>query len=108
MLYHVPSGSKSSSTTLPGLARMYALRFATEVTAPLGETRRITLLRVVPCEQPPPPTSTYKVLPMKATSAAPLTRPPESAAVWLDGISVVSVLRTGVPPRVRPPTRGHR
>src|ERR1700682_3698389 len=97
MLYHVPSGSKSSGW---GLATGWLFwnvdRLATVVVLPSAFTRS-TPLRVLasPWEQPAPAKSAYSVLPMNATSATPLTRLPWFAGVWSEGrlsATVVTVL----------------
>ena len=95
MLYHVPSGSKSSSSGFAtGCALMKSLRSATCVVVPLGFTRRTALSTVAfPCEQPAPVSSAYIVLPMNATSATPLWKF-RGGADWSDGRPPTTVDRT--------------
>src|SRR5437868_6784770 len=78
MLYHVPSGSKSSGSGLAtGWVFWKRLRLATKVVWSL-ESTRITPLFVPasPCEHPAPASSPYSLPSTKATSATPLTKLP--------------------------------
>jgi len=53
---------------------------------PSGFTRNTVLLvPASPCEHPAPASIPYSVSPMNATSATPLTSPPDKGLVWLDG-----------------------
>src|SRR6266404_269156 len=105
MLYQDPSGSKSLSV-LPlvgsgcatGKAIRNALRLAIKSRLPSALTR-ITPFGIAgtcgtPCEQPAPPSKTYRVLPIKATSAAPLIRLPVCGLDWLDGRLSTTVVTT--------------
>ena len=93
MLYHVPSGSKSSSSGfLTGWFRWNRLRLAIIVQLPSWWTR-ITPLGIpgTPCEQPAPASRAYMRWPMKATLETPLTRLPSAGLVWLEGSALTTV-----------------
>ena len=96
MLYHVPSGSKSSwSGSATGCAAWNALRFAISDQVPSWPTRMTPLgTSGTPCEQPAPASSAYSWWPMNATLETPLTRLPMAALVWLEGSPITTVVTT--------------
>src|ERR1051326_6096763 len=96
MLYHVPSGSKSSSSgAATGCVFTHALRSAITFQEPLLFTFATPFgTDGTPCEQPAPTSNAYISLPTKATSATPETRLPSAALVWLEGKLSATVVLT--------------
>src|SRR6266851_9780692 len=95
MLYHVPSGSKSSgSGFLTGCVFRKADRLAIIVVVPSAFTRSTALsVPASPWEQPAPANIAYSVLPTKATSATPLFKPPKAGEVWVEGNLSATLVR---------------